>query len=301
MQSIASAFLAALLLSATPLVQPAPGFPAGDPTSSSVSGVTVTAPKKGAVQDFIWRAGSKTSDGQLARWHTDVCPSSTGLPEVYDAYFDQRLRDIAKSVKAQVATSTCTPNILIYFTPDPDKTLAGLRLKNSWMFGGENPAILASYIKAKMPIFWTHNVTPMPSDGAPGDVYCSVGRCILQVHAEFASRLQSSVVDSMGVVAVIVDTHKVKGLSFASLSSYIAMISLAQFNGAAIGPSMPTILNLFKDREGGRPIPTDLTDWDIAYLRGLYSTDADISASLQRSEIYQRLKLGPGIADDPPR
>jgi hypothetical protein len=302
--AVVSSF-SAIALAAPPLVKDSPETIAAPPIPAvpegAVAGVTVVAPKRRTVQDFIWHAGAAASDGQLARWHEEICPRAEGVPPFYANYFEERVRQAARSVGAPLAPQRCDANLVIYFTPDPAKTLAALSQKNSWVFGrGQLKAALAE-AAAQEPIFWTHNVFTTPADGSAGQRSCRRGGCFLEIDHVVASRLQTSVVDSIGVTAVIVDTRKVKGMGFGSVSDYIPMVALGQFNPADVSADMPTILNLFKARDQGRTVPPGLTDWDRAYLTGLYATQPNLSAIAQRGKIYQHLRQGPGISDDPAR
>ena len=47
--------------------------------------------------------------------------------------------------------------------------------------------------------------------------------------------------------------------------------SLAQLDAEADTSATPSILNLFSERAAGADMTTRMTDWDLAYLDGLYA------------------------------
>ena len=83
-----------------------------------------------------------------------------------------------------------------------------------------------------------------------------------------ASRLNRSTHQNFGAAFIIVDARHLAeiDLDFGALADYVAMVALAQVDADASTAGLTTILNLFSDETS----PRALTEWDIAYLRGLY-------------------------------
>ncbi|MCA3698828.1 hypothetical protein [Brevundimonas sp.] len=69
---------------------------------------------------------------------------------------------------------------------------------------------------------------------------------------------------------IIVDVDRVAGVDLGALADYLAVISLAQIDPELDPGPYDTILSLFS--EGASP-PPGLTDWDRAFLQGLYSAE----------------------------
>jgi hypothetical protein len=82
---------------------------------------------------------------------------------------------------------------------------------------------------------------------------------------------------------IIVDAAQLKGIRAAPLADYVAMATLAQLDPAADTSGYPSILNLFRLRDAGKTLPTGMTEWDLAYLRGLYSSERE-AATVGRQE-----------------
>jgi hypothetical protein len=89
---------------------------------------------------------------------------------------------------------------------------------------------------------------------------------------------------------VVVDGRRLQGVSLTALADYLAMASLAQVDPGADTSSYRSVLNLFNQSSDGRPAPAAMTDWDIAYLRGVYDMTREASsASSQQREIARTM------------
>lgn len=103
------------------------------------------------------------------------------------------------------------------------------------------------------------------------------------------TRLQGSTRQDLNYVLVIADTRRASGVTVNALADYIAFISLAQVNPDVNTASYPSILNLFNERAGGQRT-TELTQWDLAYLDGLYhATRTARNSAQQEDEIARRM------------
>lgn len=71
------------------------------------------------------------------------------------------------------------------------------------------------------------------------------------------------------------------------------MVTLAQLSPNANTAGFETILNLFTAQAQGRPMPAAMTDWDVAYLHGLYGATQDArNAQTQEGEIAHSMATG---------
>ena len=85
---------------------------------------------------------------------------------------------------------------------------------------------------------------------------------------------------------IILDVDQVSRVSIRQLADYLAMISLTQVDPDADTGAYVSVLNVFDD-----PASTDgLSDWDEAYLHGLYQT-----VQVRRSPIAARSALSDSI------
>jgi hypothetical protein len=87
------------------------------------------------------------------------------------------------------------------------------------------------------------------------------------------------------VVTVIVDINKIADIEIGPVADYIAMLALAQTKISNTCRSVPSIFNLFApDCDGGRKAKA-LTEYDLAYLRGLYQMDIGLKAGLAQIDL----------------
>jgi hypothetical protein len=111
-----------------------------------------------------------------------------------------------------------------------------------------------------------------------------------------ASRLQTQIVDYIFRTVVILDIDQVTRVSGQQLADYVAMVTLAQIDPEADTSRYASILNVFDDPDAA----AGLTDWDHAYLQGLYDAErtrknlragrTEISDSIHRA--HQELRAG---------
>jgi hypothetical protein len=147
---------------------------------------------------------------------------------------------------------------------------------------------LAAFVSSTAPVRWWHvNQTTTAdgdkigetSDGGPSVVMLSGG----------SSRIHRTSHQDLGAAYIIVDARQLHGVGFEALADYLAMVSLAQLDPNGDTSAYPTILNLFRGADA-QARPGAMTDWDIAYLHGLYDATRDArNAQTQESEIQHSM------------
>jgi hypothetical protein len=79
-------------------------------------------------------------------------------------------------------------------------------------------------------------------------------------------------------------------VKFPALADYIAFISLAQIDPEASPKTAGSILNLFSDRVDGRATVEEMTDWDFAYITGVYEARRDtFNSEAQKRDITRTM------------
>jgi len=101
------------------------------------------------------------------------------------------------------------------------------------------------------------------------------------------TRIQASAKEAITAVVVLVDAKKMGKVTLAQTADYLAMVSLSQIDLRADLGATNTILKLFADVQTGTP-PAALTDWDYAFLNGLYRSGY-YSPMNQRMDISARM------------
>ena len=263
--------------------------------------VVGTAPTREVVRRFVDQMSiSSPSTNQLARWDRRICPGVAGLKTRYAEFLIDRIAQRAHAVEIDVGRPGCRPNVLIVVTPEPDDIARELSTRHKSAMGLLNEygrsslgrRHLRTFVNSDAPVRWWHvnrthtydgfAVAPAPAApdsllGLPGDLP------VMQLSGN-ASRIDRTTRQDFASAFIIVDTGALSGIGFnwEGLADYLAMVTLAQLDPSADTSGYPTILNLFAEDHRVRA----LTDWDAAYLRGLYSTTREArSANQQEGEI----------------
>lgn len=279
-------------------------FPARAAAPTALPGVTVTAPLLKKIPETVQTFGAPATRGRLARWRTEVCPIVLGMSSERDAYFAQRIRDVAKLAGAPSAPSRCVPDIVVFITTDPDAMVRRLTerakvllngpsrwpVQNSQLVrfaGGKGDPVHLFYLSGDGPVLTGGDQTPAVSNASAAFALSNdlFGPPVYdQGHA---SRLTPWVDEAFLRVVLVVDARQLLGLDGVQISAYLSLTTLADVN---VGDQdFPTIANLFSDRAHGRPPAADLTFWDRAYLGALYKTQSQTSLSMQQSAMADRI------------
>ena len=277
--------------------------PAAKSPSTTVEGVTVQAPKKSydrQIHDFVASSDAQTRIGQLPRWTDKICPHTIGMTPEFDEFVSNRILAVAVKVHAPFGDRrSCKPNLLIVFTPEPQAMLDQV-LK-------ERPSTVGFHYtqgEAKQLARVTHpiqawyatetedlkgRVTPDDPDfdwtptQNPDDI-------LANATAAEGSRLRSGLQSRFSSVLVVADTTKVLGRPIGALADYIAVLALAQAKALDGCRDLPSITNLFSTDCPQPQTPGEATAADLAFLRGLYSTNATLFGDIQQLAIASEMK-----------
>ena len=99
-----------------------------------------------------------------------------------------------------------------------------------------------------------------------------------------SSRLTRTVVRTLGSAIVVVDSARVQDVAIGPPADYVSLVRLAEIIEEAETGSAPTLPTLFRAPPGQRP--AQMTTWDLALLRGLYSTRQKDTTQLSELETY---------------
>ncbi len=269
--------------------------PAAEPPTT-VEEVTVRAAQKRTISEFVKAISDETREGKLARWNKTICPATLGLERRYAEYLNDRLGSVARDAGLKVAEPGCRPDILIVVTGDAATLMGELAAEHRDLFAverwsyertsGGGSQSFESFIQTPRPVRWWHVAETVPADGQPfqGD-----GKTV----KVSPSRLRDTMREDFAFVVIVVDAKLAQGVTYQALSDYVAMAALAQLNPNVSVDSVPSVLNVFNDIEQGRTPPEGITEWDRAYLKGLYGARADApDARSQRGRIVRGIQRG---------
>lgn len=299
-----AAWLASLLLSAPSgldetlltqerVVQQAPATSA---SAVELDDVVVTGRSLDTmIRNFVGEVAEPNRGRGLARWDDTICVGVSNLQADAAQYLADRISTVADDLGLQTGAPGCTPNILVIATDDAEalaRTLVTER-RGAFRMGGtgmdRGGDALEDFVETDRPVRWWQVALKVDSETGqravrlPGD--CNGSECAGGVigfaprtNVFAASRLRTQFIDDLMRSVVIVDVDQLRGVSLLQLADYIAMVSLAQIDPDADTRGYASILNVFDDPDGS----TSLTNWDLAFLGGLYSAERNAAAQIAR-------------------
>jgi hypothetical protein len=284
-----------------------------------------------AVRSYVQTLTTPTrTRSPMPRWYGPLCVGVVGMQAAQAQVFNDRIGEVAEAVRLQVQGPGCRPNVLIHFTSDSAGLTRRLADQNNLISANNatgnsrGEEALRDFVDQSRAVRWWH-VSRTGTDGVSfgrdsqqnGEQertrvqeFTGAGGGNSEEQAEFdmqdqtseevtsgtrvreVSRLRGGVMEMMDYVIIVIDANQVSHTTVGSLADYVSMVTLAQINPDAETAEAPTILNLFD--QGANPRPTELTSWDLAYLRGLYdSADTPRSTRQQEGQIVRRMMRGP--------
>jgi hypothetical protein len=266
--------------------------PAQTPPSNTVEGVTVVAPEieqeklPALVNRFVQGHGASSRIDQLSRWSVPLCPQTGGLSAPFNAYVTARVKLVAAAVGAPLdkhpnRSFPCKTNLLIIFTTKPQTLMDDVRKHHADALGFHYAAQAERLARFDRP-FKAWYVTGTQAEGGPIQEDKEFNRV---QGGEAGSRLTKRLASRFIGVLVVVDANQIVGHQIRAISDDVAMLSLARANELKGCSALPTILDFLSQDCPSAADPDGLTAYDVAYLKGLYSTDPEANLAAQRSEI----------------
>lgn len=297
MRRLAILFATATLsaLSAPALAQSQTTAP--DPEGVVIDDVEVTGDRgrptlQQRVDAFVNTVAAPVGNYGPARWHRTVCIGSANFQGEAARQLIDRVASVAVQLGLTPAAPGCAAQVMIVATNDGPATATAMVERNQRWFraGGEGmdqgQAALERFKTDDRAVRWWQVSLPVDADTGqravrlPGD---DPDKPII-INKFAASRLSSPLRDNLTRIMIIVDIEKLGEVSFTQLADYVALISLAQIDAQAVTTGSDTVLNLFADPAS----VSGLTDWDMAYLQGLYGARLDSVSSNSRMGNVER-------------
>lgn len=295
-------------LAALMLIQEPPAAPADQPTRLEDIDV-VGRSLRSMIDDFVGEVAAPNSGRGIARWDNAVCIGVANLQRETAEYIADRVSTVAEDIGLSPGAPGCKPNILVIATDQPSALATELvqRRSRAFRMGGSGMdrggAALRAFQASDKPVRWWQQAMPVDSETGqravriPGECRnscTSVNDFAPTISVFSASRISSQIVDNIFRTIVIVDVNQTTNVSGQQLADYIAMISFAQIDPDADTRPYVSVLNVFDTPD----IAEGLTDWDAAYLKGLYNAErtrqngragkTEIAASIERT--HKRLR-----------
>ncbi|MGV3580552.1 hypothetical protein [Brevundimonas sp.] len=306
--------IAGMLALAVGLLSAAPSQTSDQDTSARLPEVVVEGriPEELA-QAFIEEVSAPPRGATVARWNRELCVGVVGLRPVTAQYMIDRVSDVAGELEVDIGEPGCEANVVVVATTDGEAIARGLVERRRMVLAPGNSVQsrsrrdLAAFAAVDRPVRWWHISTAVdPHTGRTAvrnrrednfdatDVIAvveNIGRPVVP------SLIQSTTRQDLRRALIIIDFDDLGDIDFNQLADYVAFLALAQVEPEADTSGFRTILNLFDD-----PATPGLSDWDWAYLHGLYgSYDRSLSSSGReaalRREMLRAHERGQG-ADD---
>ena len=284
----AGAFVFSVLLMAS-------GLSASAETPSE--SVTVTGTRlREAVGNFTRAFATPTYvTGKIARWERRLCPVVVGQNAHYAAFITQHIKYVALAAGAPVdIDASCTPNIEIVFTATPQALLDSVRKSDHDYLGyATSNAQLDGLAKVTRPIqawYVTETVDFAGARSTDNGMFRGEGVALFNppIYVEKFTRsngnhTNDSIHSGFSHILITVDTTRLAGQQIVPLSDYISMLALTQISSLDACQPLSSVVNMLAADcdhavEG-------LTQFDLAYLQGLYRMGAGRKAIFQRNDI----------------
>lgn len=222
--------------------------------------------------------------GQLSRFDWAVCPAAVGLGNAQTAALTRRLTQVARAAAIPVARPGCAPNVLLIVALDKADFIAGLRRKHPAYFKGIDAADVKRMIDDPSPAAAWHVEGTLDADGAEVKRDGITGQQIVE-RTDVPSRLSTMTRPHFISSVVVVELDALAGMTVTQVADYAAMRAFARTDPSRLArTNAPTILASL-DAPMDSPVPLSLTEWDLAFLKSLYSSRPNRRAGLQREEM----------------
>lgn len=236
------------------------------------------------IRKFVDEVAAPNRHRGIARWQGPVCIGVANLRAEPAQYIADRVSTVAEDIGLTPGQPGCTPNVIVIASDQPTalaETLVAER-RRAFRMGGagmdRGGDALEAFTTTNRPVRWWQ--VSMPADAETGARAIRIpGECRNTCRRPedmapgtsifAASRLTTQIVDFLFRTVIILDVNQVSQVSGQQLADYVAMVTFAQINPDADTTGYASILNVFDEPDAA----PGLTDWDIAYLQGLYSTE----------------------------
>jgi hypothetical protein len=244
------------------------------------------------VRQFIGQVTAVAPGRGFARWPGAVCVGVHNLQRDAAQYLVDRISHEAADVGLRPGEPGCSPQVVIIFTTDAKQLATNLVDQQLRVFrpsneGGTNlgRAELEKFVQSEKAVRWWDVSSPVDARTGQPAIRLPTDDTAPWISVAGPSRIHSGIRDVLRTVIVIVDGTKLGGTTWEQLGDYLAVVSLAQINPDADPSAFDSILNLFSNPHAY----SGLTDWDRAYLRGLYEFDQERMPAIQASELVDKI------------
>ncbi|WP_369061000.1 hypothetical protein ABOZ73_04265 [Caulobacter sp. 73W] len=241
---------------------------------NEIEGVTVTPDKPLTPRERVTTFSEKVPGGQFPVWVRPICPLTLGLGIDKTTYVSARIRQLAEQTGLKYGGEGCRVNVIVLFSNEPEVLLTKLRKKRINLYGSTHRSKVNHFIEQDRAVRLITLTSEAPARGASASaMMADVGGGAPEFSTPNRSRMKPMTFNTMDRMILVVDARFAEGLKIKTLGSYIAMSALTRPNQHMDQTGRDTIMSIFNS-EGRTNAPIeDLTAWDEAYLKALYTVD----------------------------
>jgi hypothetical protein len=202
---------------------------------------------------------------------------AVGVSDAQAQFIQRRIIDVQNTVRSKQPKrdAECHPNLFVIITDEVDQVLADWKERDPGMFRWKSRGGV-SRSGGTGPVRTWHNAILAGADGEA----TNQGSALSQVSSNspidisapscpLNGRIAAGCWEHINAVVVLVDARATGKVTLAQLADFIAVVSLSQIDLSADLGNIDSILRLFAQPRPEVP-PTGLTEWDYAFLKGLY-------------------------------
>lgn len=222
-------------------------------------------------------------DKPVARFGEAVCFGAFGIGRAAGSALVDRMAENAVTAGVRVSGPGCAPNILVGFVGDAAEEIRRVRKKQPGIFVSIPRFEIERALKERGPVKVLTSAETRTDSGEKIDPENPTNKLLT------GSRIGFPVQRALVAVVVLIDRRSAIGKTSVQLADYatIRALSSTRMDPARPVAAPPTVLSLFS----GDDVPGEMTAFDRAYLRALYSGSADFGAASLASKVaaeYQR-------------
>lgn len=224
------------------------------------------------------------------RWTRTVCVGTVNLKRQMAQAIIDRVSQIGSDVGLEIGEPGCAANILILGTDDGNalaSTLVDYRpavFRPGWGGASRSVRQLERFQQSGAAVRWWHVALPIVTETGQIAVRLPGGD---PPRIPGGSLIRTSVHNDLTRAIIIVDFERASSLTFEQLSDYIAMVAFAQVDPDADMSGFSSVLNVFTDPTAA----TGITNWDMAYLNGLYDVELNRRSPSQTAGAIGRIMI----------
>lgn len=211
----------------------------------------------------------------LPRFFEPLCLAVAGVKPAVGDSFAARIIDNARRADVPVADGKCQPNALVILSRDGRNQLEAARKKYPHLFDSLKELDVKKLLNARDPAFAWQVTEVRGVDGREFSGMRLEGTREIKINSQYQiGRLNQPIRIDVNAAVVLIDANEVRGKTATQLADYASFRLFATTNEISeeAANSMPTILSLFIAPDS---TPPELSEFDLAYLRGLYAMRAN--------------------------